>query len=298
MTQMLSQTNTDRVEELRQAGLAKTRAGELEESIALYDEALSTATDETARELITINKADSLIALERTGPEVQALPRILLRRRNSHHTFLAAYALTFKHRIASEAKRGIFYGEIALEAANEASEPFWRLAALNELGIIYEMDSQFEQAIENFRHALTLLDSITDGSDHSISYSAALQNIGACQLLSGETDEGIAAIRKALPKIQSPGALAEAYIDLCYGYLEKSELEQSRYYGDAGLELATEERQIRNAHYLLGEVAYKVGDTELANFHFDELARFYPQFRNLKSLLFAIDLRSMVNFKL
>ena len=32
--------------------------------------------------------------------------------------------------------------------------------------------------------------------------------------------------------------------------------------------------------------------------HFDELARFYPEFKNLKSLLYAIDLRAMVNLKL
>ena len=59
-----------------------------------------------------------------------------------------------------------------------------------------------------------------------------------------------------------------------------------------------EPRQVRNAHYLLGEVAYKAGDVETADFHFGELARQYPEFRNLKSLLFAIDLRSMVNFRL
>ena len=69
-------------------------------------------------------------------------------------------------------------------------------------------------------------------------------------------------------------------------------------HGEAGLEGATDARQIRNAHYLLGEVAYKAGDSDLAHFHFDELSKFYPQFRNLKSLLFAIDLRSMVNLKL
>ena len=51
-------------------------------------------------------------------------------------------------------------------------------------------------------------------------------------------------------------------------------------------------------HYLLGEVAYKMGDISLAEFHFDKLAAFYPDFRHLKSLLFAIDLRSMVNIKL
>jgi hypothetical protein len=39
-------------------------------------------------------------------------------------------------------------------------------------------------------------------------------------------------------------------------------------------------------------------DIEGAEYHFDELTKFYPQFRNLKKLLFAIDLRSMVNLRL
>ena len=73
---------------------------------------------------------------------------------------------------------------------------------------------------------------------------------------------------------------------------------KARFYGEAGLSLASESRQVRNAHYLLGEAAYKSGDTDAAEFHFDELAKFYPQFRNLKNLLFAIDLRGMVNLKL
>ena len=68
--------------------------------------------------------------------------------------------------------------------------------------------------------------------------------------------------------------------------------------GEAGLELATDPRQVRNAHYLLGEAAYKMNDTDAAEHHFEQLARFYPQFRNLKSLLYAIDLRGMVNLKL
>ena len=86
---------------------------------------------------------------------------------------------------------------------------------------------------------------------------------------------------------------------LCYGDVlkEQKQYDEARRHGESGLELATDERQTRNAHYLLGEACYKAGDVEAADFHFDELARFYPQFRNLKSLLFAIDLRSMPNLK-
>src|SRR6185295_14399020 len=64
----------NRIETLRQEALAKVRAEELEEALALYDEALGLAKDEEVRELITINKAETLIAVNRGGPEVQALP--------------------------------------------------------------------------------------------------------------------------------------------------------------------------------------------------------------------------------
>lgn len=294
-TQMLS---TNRVEELRQQALAHVRSAEYEQALAAYDAALDLASDEEVRELLTINKADAMIALERNGPAVQALPAILMRRRNLHHTFLAAYALMFKHRIQNESKRAAFYGHVALDAAKEADEPFWRMAALNDLGIIYEIDSQFDQAIDCFEQALVLIELISDDDEHKLSYGAALQNLGASKLLNGRHQEGVDDINRALPWIVSAAALAEAHIDLCFGYLELNELDKALFYGQSGLSLAAEPRQIRNAHYLLGEACYKADDAEGADFHFTELTKFYPQFRNLKNLLFGLDLRSMVNFKL
>jgi len=288
----------NRVEELRQLAVAKVREGEAEEALALFDEARALATDEEVRELITINKADALIGMERGGPEVAELPRILMRRRNLRHSFLAAYALMYKHRIESENKRGIFYGELALGVAQEAEQPLWQIGALNDLGIIYEIDSQFEKAIASFETALGLIEQVADEGDHRHSYSAALQNLGSARLQAGDISQGLADIHKALPLITAPWALAEAHIDLCYGYLEAGDNVRAREHGVLGLEHASEMRQTRNAHYLLGEAAYKLGDHETAEAHFDELCRFYPQFRNLKSLLFALDLRAMVNLKL
>lgn len=295
---MSEMTITARVEELRQAGLAHVRSGEYEEALPRYDEALALAVDEEVRELLTINKADALIALEQSGPEVQALPAILMRRRNLHHVFLAAYALMFKHRVQSETKRATFYGHVALDAANDADQPFWRIAALNDLGIIYEIDSKFENAIDCFTQALELIELVSDKDAHKLSYGAALQNLGASKLQCGRAAEGVADIQRSLDSIVSGTALAEAYIDLCFGYVELERYDDARYYGEAGLSLASESRQVRNAHYLLGELCYKTGDTDGASSHFDELAKFYPEFRNLKNLLYALDLRSMVNLKL
>ncbi|HXG58619.1 MAG TPA: tetratricopeptide repeat protein [Thermoanaerobaculia bacterium] len=291
---MLDERN--RIEELRQAALTNVRLNRLEEAIELYDEALALATDEETRELITINKADAMIALERTGPEVQELARVIMRRRNPRHVCLAAYALQYKHRLEGDFKRALFYGQLALRAAEEAGDLAYKRAVLVDLGNIYEMDSQVEKAIEHFEQALEVLDE--GDPQQRLSRGYTLENLGYCKLLQGSTDEGIDLVHRALEYLDDPLGVAEAYIDLCYGYLDRGDLDRARHYGEAGLEAAGDPRQVRNAHYLLGEVAYKAGDTARAEEHFDHLARFYPEFRNLKSLLFALDLRGMVNLKL
>lgn len=286
----------NRIEELRQSGLAAVRENRVEEAVTFYDEALSLVTDDEMRELLTINKADALIALERGGPEVQELPRVIMRRRNPRHVFLAAYALQYKNRLENDLKRALFYGELALRAANETSDLLYRRAALVELGNVYEMDSQIDKAVDCFLQAREIIDESDETQHFGLGYT--LENLGYCRLLQGAVEEGISTIHHALKYLKDHLGISEAFIDLCYGYLESGDLDKARFYGEAGLEAATEPRQIRNAHYLLGEVAHTAGDSDLAHFHFDELAKYYPEFRNLKSLLFAIDLRSMVNLKL
>jgi tetratricopeptide (TPR) repeat protein len=292
----MAMLSVNTVEQLRQAGLARVRENQLEEALALYDQALELAGDDETRELITINKADTLIALERSGPEVQELARVIMRRRNPRHVCLAAYALQYKNRIEGDLKRALFYGQLALRAADEAGETNWKLAALVELGTIHEMDSQIDKAIQYYEQAVPLLEAA--GENQRLSRGYTLENLGYCRLLEGDTDAGIDLIAEALSYLDDAMGRAEAHIDLCYGYIDKSDLDRAKFYGEAGLEIAKEDRQVRNAHYLLGEIAYKTGDTEAADHHFDQLARFYPDFRNLKSLLFAIDLRRMVNLKL
>ena len=284
------------VESLRQRALALHRAGELDAALLAYDEALAAASDDEARELVTINKADVLIALERSGAEVQALPAILMRRRNPHHTFLAAYQLAFKHRSADEVQRATFYNEIALTTAEEAGNVFWQVSALNERGVLFEMDSRFREAVDCFERALALLSAIEGPDEKKISRTSILQNLAFNRLQIGEVNEALAIIHGILDEIQSPAAKADSYIDLAYGYTELQQYDRAMEYGLLGLELAQEERQVKNAHYLIGESAYKAGLNDVAEKHFDELAARYPQFKHLKPLLFAIDLRSMINF--
>ena len=289
----------NRAEELRQAGLAKVRENEPEEALALYDQALQLSTSEETSELITINKADALIILERGGPEVSELARIVMRRRNPRHVYLAAYALQYKYRLENELKRALFYGELALRTADEAGERLWRRIVLIELGNMYTSDSNNARAIECFEAALLINEESHANQDLALSaHGVAMESLGYCHMLEGNLEKGIEYVQESLTILNDPFSMTEAYVDLCYGYLEAGSLDEARSYGERALELATDDRHVRNSHYLLGEIYVTLGDSEKADHHFDQLARFYPEFKNLKSLLYAIDLRSMVNLKL
>jgi tetratricopeptide (TPR) repeat protein len=287
-----------RVEEIRQAALARVRENALEDAIALFDEAIGLADDEEALELLTINKAGVLIQMEVDGPEVQRLPQILMRRRNAKHTFLAAYNLQHRFSLAKDFKRAYNYGRIALEASEQVDERWWKLGVLNELANACVFDSRTPEAIEHYREVLALLE---EHPDQVFARSFATQNLGYCLVVEGELETGIETIHEAVRLMREAGAegyVAESYIDLCYGYLELGDLDNARKYGEEGLQKATETRQIRNAHYLLGEVSYKQGDAASAESHFEHLAKFYPDFPQIKNVLIALDLRKMVNLKL
>ncbi len=293
-------TESRNMESLRQEALSLMRSNEPELALERFDQALGLAADDESRELVTINKAFALVQLERmSDPVVQALPRIVMRRRTPRHVLLAAYSLVYKNRLEQDFTRARFYGRIALEAMQEVADQIdWKPAILTEIGNVSLLDSKFDEAIEQYDAALELLDE-SPGSDYARAF--ILQNLGYCKLLRDETEAGIELIHRAIDLMERTGAgsyAAESHIDLCLGYMEFGDLESARFHGEKGLQMATEQRQIRNAHYLLGEVAHKTGDLEGAEAHFGQLARLYPDFPYLKDLLLAIDLRAMVNWKL
>lgn len=288
----------DRAEQLRLEGLARVENNELEAALARFDEALTLRSDEEFAELITINKAGVMIQMRVEGPEVQALPQIVLRRRNVKHTFLAAYNLQNRCALTQEYRKAYNYVRIALEMAEEAGNLAWKIFARNATGNICVYESRPAEAIEHYRATLELC-GISD--DHLLSRAFARQNLGYCLILEDEPAQGIGMIHQAIEEMTRAGAggyVAESYVDLCYGYLELGMLEDAKHFGMLGLEHATETRQVRNAHYLLGEVAFKQGEREAAAAHFEQLGAFYPEFPNLTNILMALDLRKVVNFKL
>lgn len=280
-------------------GMESMWAGELECAISDFDRARDLVQDEVFGELITIRKAEALIAMDEEGPEVAALPGIVLRRRHPRNVYHAASGLMRKFtECADDRKRAAFYAEVALRAAEELEDPLPRVKALNGIGVVHVVESRFSQAIEVFDQALAII-ALADGANDEFQRMkpVVLGNIGCAKVMNGETVDGIRILESVLPEFSAPYLVAEVCLDLCFGYIERGDYAVAESYGRRGLELAQIGRQTRNANHLLGEICVRTDRYEEADGYFDVVAAYYPQFKNVKQLLVAVDLFSVINWK-
>lgn len=281
-----------------EVGLQHMWKGEVGAALAAYDRAAAVAVSEETRELITIRKGEALIAADREGPEVSALPGIVMRRRSPRHVYMAASVLMRRYVETDDRRRAIFYGEIARTAAAELKDPFARATVLNYLGITMVADSQLDSAAEAFEEALVALDAMPESNELvSALASGVTANLGGTRILCGNIEEGVHLIETVLNELDDATERAEACLDLCLGYVELEDYDTAEDLAREGLSLASTRRQIRNANHLLGEICVRTGRFEEADVYFDVVAGFYPQYSNVKQLLTEVNLCSVVNWK-
>ena len=278
-------------------GLQEMWRGDAAAALEQYEQAAAVAVDDETRELITIRKAEALIALDREGPEIAALPGIVMRHRSPRHVYLAANTLQ-RHMVEKDQRpRAIFYGGIARRAADELGDPLARVSVLNHLGVTLVADSQFHVAIDALDEASQVLALMDDNEQRRSLTAAVMANLGGAKVLCGECADGVRLLERALPELEDTYDRAEAFLDLCFGYMEVGDNESAERFGRAALQLAAVPRQVRNAHHLVGEICVRTGRHDEADGLFDVVASFYPDFRNVKQLLIAVDVCSVVNWK-
>ena len=280
-----------------EAGLQYMWKGEVDEAIAEYDSALEDAAAEEVRELITIRKAEALIAVERDGPEINALASIVMRRRSSRHVYMASAVLLRRYSNLQDRRRAIFYGDIASKAVLDLDDAFARAALLNNLGVVLVEDSQFERAIASFEGALESIAAVPRHPHAEPLQVSATVNLGGAKIMNDDYEEGIELIETVILHVDDAEWRADALLDLSLGYLNVEDFDTAEELAREALSLACTRRQIRNGNHLLGEICTRTGRWDEADVHFDVVAGFYPGFKNLKQLLTAVDLCKIVNWK-
>jgi hypothetical protein len=92
-----------------------------------------------------------------------------------------------------------------------------------------------------------------------------------------------------------------AHVDLCFAYAEMGRTLLAARHGRIGLQMAEAAGAadwIKNALYLLGEVAMLAGASQDGRARFRELQeRFYPHQAYLADFLINVDVRNLVNLR-
>lgn len=271
---------------------------EVEAALVAYDRALATVDSDETRELITIRKAEALIASDREGAEIAALPAIVMRRRSHRHVYMAATVLMRRFVEADDRRKAIFYGEVARTAVTELDDAMALASVLNHLGITLVADSQFAPAIDALDEGLAALATLTEAREEANALKdSLLVNIGGAKVLCGEDAEGVEILESVLGRLDDDYTVAEACLDLCFGHMQLEHYVEAEQYGRRALALASVKRQVRNANHLLAEVCLRLDRYDESDAYFEVVASFYPDFKNVKQLLVAVDLCSVVNWK-
>jgi tetratricopeptide (TPR) repeat protein len=287
-----------RARELCEAGLQRMWQGDVEPALDFYIKALELAEDEDLRELITIRKAEALIAADRQGDEIAALPKIVMRRRSARHVYMAATVLMRRYVELEDRRRAIFYGEIGRKAAEDLGDAMARASVLNGLGIAFAANSDFAAALDALEEAYDALTLLPENREDVRSFRPAiLGNIGGVKVVNGDTAEGIRLLEQALPFLDEDYLISEVMLDLCLGYSDLGDYETAEAFGIRGLDLATVPRQVRNGNHLLARIALAQGRDDDASDYLDVVASYYPEYPAVKELLMKVDLSAVVNWK-
>jgi len=287
-------------EELRSRGLRAIETGELEEAAENFAAALRLAGEQGEPRRIDLalcNWAAALIELGRGDGEISRLREVLLRNSDPVNCRMAAYDIARYYELKKNYKKALFYARITRDRSEILGRRDWLASSHNLIGNTLLAESFLEEACAEYEKALELFP-----PEPSPARGQILDNLGYCRILQRRYPEGYRLLYESLRLLRRFGARRHeisARLDLCFAHLETERYEHSRRQGLAALALAEslgDAGSVKNALYLLGEVANLNGDLETARGYFARLHRdFFPEAGYLPEFLLAVDIRRLVN---
>jgi tetratricopeptide (TPR) repeat protein len=287
-------------EELRSRGLRAIETGELEGAAENFAAALRLAGEQGEPKRIDLalcNWAAALIELGRGDGEISRLREVLLRNSDPVNCRMAAYDIARYYELKKNYKKALFYARITRDRSEILGRRDWLASSHNLIGNTLLAESFLEEACAEYEKALELFP-----PEPSPARGQILDNLGYCRILQRRYPEGYRLLYESLRLLRRFGARRHeisARLDLCFAHLETERYEHSRRQGLAALALAEslgDAGSVKNALYLLGEVANLNGDLETARGYFARLHRdFFPEAGYLPEFLLAVDIRRLVN---
>jgi tetratricopeptide (TPR) repeat protein len=287
-------------EELRSRGERAIQAGHLEEAAEILEQALVWAReqgDQRLEDLAVCNRSAVVIELGRGDSELPRLREILLRNNDPAGCRVAAYNIARHYELTKNYKKALFYARITRDRSESLGRRDWLASSYNLIGNTLLAESFVEEACVEYEKALELIP-----DEPSVARAQILDNLGYCRVLQGRTEEGYTLLYDSLRWLRRLGARRHeisARLDLCFAHLETGRYRHARRQGTLALRLAEslqERDSVKNALYLLGEMANLSEDVATARGYFTRLHRdFYPEAGYLPEFLLAVDVRKLVN---
>ena len=298
---------TDRVahySELTAEGTLQVRRGEFRQAEEQFEGALQIARELNDQHLIhraLCNLSTARLSQGQIQEAEKGLREILLKSSDPNIIFIASSNLASALRKQGRLEKALFYAKRALRACESLDNHEWKATCHNLIANIYMNMSYLDDAMAEYRFALTLGQKGNLGTSYPVDYIK--ENLGYCSLLKKRYRQGIAIILEALQISLANGntrCLVECYQDLCFAYMQLKELKQAEEHGEKALKIATEKDYkdiVKNCYYLLGEVNLLMGNEERSDFYFDRLQEFYPHLPVLKQFLRTFDVSNIINLK-
>jgi len=287
-------------EEIRNRGQQAIDAGQLEEAVEILQTAVDLATGQGDTRLVDLtvcNRAAALVELGRGEGELPRLREILVRNNDPVNCRIAAYTIARHYEVSKNYKKALFYARITLGRSEQLERRDWLASSHNLIGNTLLAESYIEEACAEYEKALELIP-----SEPTPARAKILLNIGYCRILEHRYDEGYRQLYESLALLRRVGARKYevlARLDLCFAHLETRRYRHALRQGSMALGLAEsigDHASVKNALYLLGEVANLNGDLDTARAHFGRLQReFFPDAGYLPEFLLAVDIRKLVN---
>ncbi len=287
-------------DEIRARGQLAMDAGRLEEAIEILQTAVELAMgqgDVRLLDLSRCNRAVPLVELGRGDGELPHLREVLMRNSDPVGCRIAAYTIARHYELTKKYKKALFYARIALDRSRWVGRRDWLASSHNLIADTLLAESFVEEACLEYEKALEII-----GDETGTARAQIQDNLGYCRILQHCYKDGYRLLYASLRALRHSGARKHeisARLDLCFAHLETGRYRLACRHGSAALALAEAARDrgaIKNALYLLGEIANLSGDIEMANGHFTRLQReFFPEADYLPGFLLAVDIRRLVN---
>lgn len=286
---------------LIEQGYDLLRRGDLTQALARFEGALDRArrlgqTERANKALSSISAC--YLEMGQCEKAARGLREIILRSTDDETICAASYNLSISLRRQGRYQRAFVYAKKAFEKSRALNDLNWMARCHNLIGNIYLVQSRLDRALRQYEKALALR--LKERTVNRFSVAILKDNIGYCQMLRGQYEEGIGHVHEALElvtELASKKCICECFHDLSFGYMQLRRLDQAERYGRSALEIAEAEAYkeiIKNCYYLLGEINYLKGNEELRDYYFYRLQDLYPHLPFLRDFLCTFDVSKII----